>query len=268
MIELLEFSFMQRAILAALLVSAISGVIGSLVVINRMSFIAGGVAHGAYGGVGLAIFLGFSPLLGAACFALALGLSIAFLTQNDKRGLDATIGAMWAFGMAFGIILLDITPGYRSDLISYLFGSILAVSNDDLKFILSTLVLALIFVVLFYRQIVAVSFDAQFARLRGVKSALIYYVIVTLVCLSVVAMIRVVGLILVIALLTMPPFIAQSFSSRLGDMMTLSTLLATIFCAIGLCFSVAYNLTSGASIIAVASVSFFVVSLFRKYSTS
>lgn len=268
MSELLDFSFMRHAIMAAVLVSIISGIIGSLVVINRMSFIAGGVAHGAYGGVGLAIFLGFSPLLGAAGFALILGLIIAFLTQHDKRGLDATIGALWAFGMAFGIVLIDISPGYRSDLISFLFGSILAVSDDDLIFMGSTLLAGLGFVLLFYRQIVAVSFDSEFARLRGVKSGLIYYAIVVLVCLSVVAMIRVVGLILVIALLSMPSFIAQSFSARLGSMMVLSALLAMVFCAVGLMLSISFNLTSGASIIIIASVCFFISSIFKKYAKS
>lgn len=258
MLELLSLNFMQNALISVLIVSILCGIIGSLVVINRMSFIAGGIAHGAYGGIGLAFFIGFSPILGASIFAVILGLTIAFLTAGDKKGLDSSIGAIWAFGMAFGIILLDLTPGYRTDLMSYLFGSILAVSYDDIKFMSVVLIICLLCISIFYRQIVAVSFDSSFAKLRGINSKLFYYLIILLVSLCIVAMIRVVGIILVIALLTIPPYITQSFCTRLGIMMSISALLAITFCLLGLWLSFELNLTSGASIIAVASITFFI----------
>lgn len=257
MFEILKLEFMQNALLSGLLVSVACGVIGSLIVINRMGFIAGGIAHGAYGGVGMAFFLSIEPLLGIGIFSLVLALIIAFITLKDKAKSDAIIGAIWAFGMAVGIIFIDLTPGYNVDLMSYLFGSILAVGRTDIVF-MSVLDIAFILLVLmFYRQFIAISFDMEFAKLRGVKTDIFYYLLVCMMALCVVATIRVVGLILVIALLNLAPMIASRFSNSLGTMMVFSTLLSAIFCIIGLILSFYFDLTSGASIILVASMCFF-----------
>ena len=255
MIEILSLNFMQNALVAGLLVSAICGISGSLIVVNRMSFIAGGIAHGAYGGIGAAFFLGVDPLLGAGVFSLFLALIIATVTLKDRARMDSVIGAIWAFGMAAGIIFIDLTPGYSGDLMSYLFGSILAVSGADLAFMATLGVAFLAAIAVFYRQFAAVSFDAEFARLRGVRTTLFYY---ALVCMT--------ALILVIALLTIPPFIAQIFAKRLGSMMAISAALSAIFCLAGLFVSFWLNLTSGASIILIASVCFFAFAFkFRRF---
>ncbi|QCD53398.1 metal ABC transporter permease [Campylobacter sp. RM16192] len=258
MLEALNLEFMQNALMAGLLVSIACGVIGSLVVINRMVFIAGGIAHGAYGGLGLAFYFSLEPLLGASGFAIFLALLIATITLNDKSKMDSVIGALWAFGMAFGIILIDLTPGYNVDLMSYLFGSILAVPDSDLAFMAAVDCVILLIVTLLYRQFEALSFDAEFAKLRGVKTTLLYYVLVCMMALSVVMTIRAVGLILVIALLTIPPYIAQNFSKRLGAMMLNATAISAAFCISGLWLSFEANLTSGASIILIASICFFI----------
>ncbi|MBE2984547.1 metal ABC transporter permease [Campylobacter sp. RM6883] len=262
MLEVLNLNFMQNALMAGILVSIICGLIGSLIVINRMTFIAGGIAHGAYGGIGIAFFFSLEPLLGAGAFSLLLALIIATITLNDKARIDSVIGAIWAFGMAIGIIFIDLTPGYSSDLMSYLFGSILAVSDTDIYFMSVICVVFTAVIVLFYRQFVAVSFDSEFASLRGVNTKLFYYILVCMTALCVVATIRVVGLILVIALLTIPPYIAQGLASRLSSMMLISALFSAVFCVVGLFLSFWLNLTSGASIILVASVCFFVFSIF------
>ncbi|ASM37817.1 MAG: metal ABC transporter permease [Campylobacter sputorum] len=261
MLEILNMSFVQNAVMAGLLVSITCGVIGSLIVVNNMSFIAGGIAHGAYGGIGLAFFLSLEPLLGAGFFSLLLAIIIATITLKDSGKIDSVIGAIWAFGMAIGIIFIDLTPGYNTDLMSYLFGSILAVSNHDLVFISVINVVCIALVCLFYRQFGAISFDREFAKLRGVNVNVFYYLLICMIALCIVATIKVVGLILIIALLTIPPFIAQNFAKRLGDMMVISSVLSCIFCIIGLFFSFKYNLTSGASIILVASICFFTFSL-------
>lgn len=266
MSEILSLNFMQNAIIAGLLVSIICGMIGSLVVINRMTFIAGGIAHGAYGGIGLAFFFGLEPLLGAGAFSLLLALVIAAITLRDRTRIDSVIGAIWAFGMAIGIIFIDLTPGYNADLMSYLFGSILAVSDADIAFMAAIGAIFLAVITLFYRQFVAISFDAEFARLRGVRVSLFYYALVCMMALCVVATIRVVGLILVIALLTIPPYIAQNFAKRLGSMMAISAAFSAVFCIAGLFMSFWLNLTSGASIILIASVCFFVSAFkFRRF---
>ncbi|OPA71204.1 hypothetical protein BB381_07660 [Campylobacter pinnipediorum subsp. caledonicus] len=258
MIEILHLDFMQNALLAGLLVSIACGVVGSLVVINRMGFIAGGIAHGAYGGIGIAFFFSFEPLLGASTFSLLLALIIAKITFIDKNKIDSIIGAIWAFGMALGIILIDLTPGYNVDLMSYLFGSILAVGDADLVFMLILNSIFILLVSTLYRQFVAISFDMEFAKLRGVNVKLLYYIMVCMMALCVVATIRVVGLILVIALISIPSIIASGFAKRLGSMMVLSSIIASVFCIIGLILSFEFDLTSGASIILVASVFFFI----------
>ena len=258
MAEILSLSFMQNALLAGVLVSIVCGMIGSLVVINRMTFIAGGIAHGAYGGIGLAFFFSLEPLLGAGLFSLFLALVIATITLHDKTKIDSVIGAIWAFGMAIGIIFIDLTPGYNADLMSYLFGSILAVSHSDLLFMGAIDAVFIVIIAVFYRQFVALSFDAEFTKLRGVDTTFFYYLLVCMMALCVVATIRVVGLILVIALLTIPPYIAQVFAKRLGSMMVISALFSVAFCVAGLMLSFWLNLTSGASIILVASLCFFV----------
>jgi len=264
MSDILHFEFMQYALYAALIVSFICGIIGTLIVINRMVFIAGGIAHGSYGGIGLALFLGISPLLGASLFALVLGGIMAYLTHRNNTRLDSLIGVLWAFGMAFGIIMTDLTPGYNVDLMSYLFGAILSVSLEDLYGMGSILALILVFVLVFYRQLIAMSFDAKFAKLRGVNTELLYTLLILIVALSVVMSIRAVGLILVIALLTIPPYIAEKFTASIAGMMTLSSFLALVFCGIGLLLSYHFNLSAGASIILVATSVFLLQLPFKK----
>lgn len=266
MIEMLSLTFMQNAFLGAILVSIACGIIGSLVVINKMTFIAGGISHGAYGGIGLAFFLGFSPLLGASLFSVVLALIVAFMSLKDKERFDSIIGAIWAFGMAVGIILIDLTPGYNVDLMGYLFGSILAIDKSTLIFISFVNLVIIFFITLFYRQFCAISFDMEFAGLRGVKTRIFYYLLVVLMALCVVSTIQVVGLILVIALLTIPSYIAENFSKRLGEMMLISSVISSIFCIIGLIISYKFNLTSGASIIIIASTAFFGVAIYKKFA--
>lgn len=259
MLSILHYEFIQNALMAGVLASIACGIIGSLVVVNRIVFISGGIAHTSYGGIGLALFLGISPLLGAGIFAVVAAVVMALITLNNKQRSDTVIGVMWAFGMAFGIILSDLTPGYGTDLMSYLFGSILAVPASDLVYMVILDCLILLFVLVWYRQIHAVSYDTEYATSMGVHSAIIYTVMLVMSALSVVLLIRVVGLILIIAMLTIPPYIAEKHVSSLKGMMLLSTLLSLIFTITGLYVAYIFNLTSGASIIAVSSLCFFIV---------
>jgi zinc transport system permease protein len=255
MIEALHFTFIQHAILAGVLVSLAAGIIGSLIVVNRKVFLAGGIAHASYGGIGMAVFFGLPIFLGASAFAVLAALLIANLTLHKRHRIDTFIGLIWAVGMAIGVIFVDLTPGYNVDLMSYLFGSILAVSTEDLYF-MGGLLGGIIFVVTFwYRDILAVSYDSEYARLRGIPVRLFYTLILVLSALTVVIAIKVVGLILVIAMLTIPVYIAEKLSSTLWHMMILSGLISTLFTLAGLWFSYTYNLTSGASIILVSAVS-------------
>jgi len=258
MIEALHYDFMQNAMIAGLLISLACGVIGSLVVVNRMVFISGGIAHSAYGGIGLAFLIGIPPLLGAGLFSLFIALLIGVLTLTSKYRSDSIIGALWAAGMAFGIICIDLSPGYSVDLMSYLFGSILAVPHSDLWFALALDIVIIFGILILYKDLLALSYDEEYAALRGVKVKLLYFIILFISALTVVMTIRVVGLILVIALLTIPTYISEIFSRSLGRMMVYSFITSALFTFSGLWISYAFNITSGASIIMVATLVFFI----------
>jgi len=254
MLDALSYQFIQNAILAGILVSIASGIIGSLVVVNRMVFLSGGIAHTSYGGIGLAVYFGLPIFLGASLFAIVAALFMAYITLNQRHRIDIFIGLIWAVGMAIGIILIDITPGYHVDLMSYLFGSILAVSKEDIYYMLALVIAIISIVSLRYRDILAVSYDSEYAALRGINVPFFYTLILVMSALTVVIAIKVVGLILVIALLTIPVYIAEKLSNSLGFMMLLSGVFSTLFTLVGLFFSYQYDLTSGATIIMVSAV--------------
>lgn len=260
MLEALQYEFMQNALAAGLLVSVICGIMGTLVVVNRIVFLSGGIAHAAYGGIGLAFFFGWSYLLGTIGFSLVAAMAMAAVTLKAKHRADTIIGVLWAVGMALGVVLLDLTPGYNVDLMSYLFGSILTVPDADLWVMLVVAVILIVVVTYFYNGYLAMSYDAEFARIRGVPVSFLYFLLIGLLAVSIVMIIQVVGLILVIALLTIPPFIAESYAGTLFKMMLYSCALSILFTVSGLYLSYAFNLTSGASIIMVAGIGF-VISL-------
>jgi zinc transport system permease protein len=257
MLEALQFEFMRNALLAGLLASIACGVIGTFVVVNRIVFISGGIAHAAYGGIGLAFFLGFSPTIGILGFSLLVAVVMAAVSLKTRHRADTIIGVLWAMGMALGVVLVDLTPGYNVDLMSYLFGSILTVPASDLWLMLILNGLVVLTVGYFYHDLVALSYDDDFARVRGVPVKVLYFLLMALIALSVVMIIQVVGLILVIALLTIPPYIAEKFSRSLLSMMFYSVLLNLFFTSVGLFLAYSLNITSGASIIMVGGVCFF-----------
>lgn len=252
MLEVLQYDFIQNALIAGVLISIAAGIIGSLVVVNKITFLTGGIAHSSYGGIGLAIYLGIPVLFGATVFAVITAIIIAVITLKNRTRIDAIIGMMWASGMAIGIIFVDLTPGYNVDLMSYLFGSIVAVSNEDIYYMTILDLFIIGIVVYFYKEILAVSYDSEFASLRGINVKFFYTLILILAALCVVAAIKAVGLILVIALLTIPTYLAETFASKLSSMMIISSVLATIFTILGLIVSYLYDISSGASIIMVA----------------
>ncbi|ADG92189.1 ABC-3 protein [Arcobacter nitrofigilis DSM 7299] len=264
MLEALNYSFIQNAIIAGLLVSIAAGIIGSLIVVNRMVFLAGGMAHTSYGGIGIAIYFGLPIFLGATVFSIGAALLMSYLTLYQRERIDTFIGLIWACGMAIGIILVDLTPGYNVDLMSYLFGTILAVGSDDLIFMAILVAFIIVVVSLFYRDILAVSYDSEYASLRGINVKVFYTLILVLSALTVVIAIKVVGLILVIALLTIPIYIAEKLSNSLYGMMVISALLSSLFTLVGLYLSYTFNLTSGATIIIVSAMSLFMFIIYKK----
>lgn len=268
MFEALQYDFMRNALIAACLASVICGIVGTMVVTKRLVSMAGGVAHAAYGGIGMALFFGFSPQLGAMAFALISSIFMAWVTLKGKSRADAIIGIIWAVGMAIGVLFADLTPGYMADLMSYLFGSILLVTNTDMILMSAMAVLLCALVPLFYGQLLAYSYDEEFARVRGVPVAHLHFALIIFTSLSIVLVIRMIGLILVIALISIPPYMAEKYCRSLAGMMVLSSLLSLVFSLSGLFLAYRFNLTSGATIIIVAAAAYLASELWLRYRTA
>ena len=255
---------MQHAVWAALLASVACGVIGTYVVVRKIGFISGGIAHAAFGGIGIGYYLGINPLLGLIPFSLLSALGIGLLSKKGKMAEDTAIGAFWAAGMAAGVVFIGLTPGYAPDLFSYLFGSILTVPSSDLLMIAGLDVLILLVVALFFNEFLASSFDEEYAEASGIRTTVLYLVQLCLIALTVVVLVRVVGIVMVIALLTIPPAIARHFSRNILTMMVGSSLLCMLFMLAGLWLSYLFNVASGAMIILLAASVFMIIAAGRR----
>ena len=268
MIEILQFEFMRNALIAGLLASIACGIVGSYIVIKRIVFISGGISHAAFGGIGLGYFLGINPILGAIVFSIGSALGIGVISKKAASREDTAIGILWAIGMALGIIFIGLTPGYAPDLFSYLFGSILTVPRQDLIMMLILDIVIIGLVSILYKEFMAVSFDEEFALILGIPVNFLYVLILCLTALTVVVLIRVVGAILVIALLTIPAAISEQFTHKMNRIMIYSMLLGAIFTMSGLWLSYIFDLASGATIILVSGIGFFIALLLKKIHQS
>jgi zinc transport system permease protein len=262
--------FLQYALLSGVLASIAAGVMGTYVVTKRISYLAGSIAHFVLGGMGAARYLQtvfglawVSPLLGAIVSAIIAAILVGLVSLRAKQREDTVIGALWAVGMATGVLFISATPGFSEDLMSYLFGSILMVSTDHLLLLLTLDCIVLVCGTLFYNQFLALCFDEEFARLRGLPVDLFYVLLLVLTALTVVVLATVVGIVLVIALLTLPAAIASMFSRRMWQMMVFSTLLCVLFTTTGLTLSYGPDLPAGATIILVAAGCYLLALIFR-----
>lgn len=266
-----EHVFLQHALVAGLLASVASGIIGTYVVVRRISYVAGGIAHSLLAGLGAARYVQVAhgwtwcdPLLGAVVAALVAAGVIAFVGVRARQREDTVIGAVWAIGMAIGVLFMHLTPGYNQDLLAYLFGNILMVSGRDLWLIAALDVGLLLVVGLFFHQLQAVCFDEELARIRGVAVDGLYLLLLVLTALTVVLLVSVVGLVLVIALLTLPAATAGQLTRSLGAMMAVATLISAAVTTAGLAASFGPNLPAGATTIALAGVVYFLVAAGRR----
>lgn len=256
MTEMLQYEFMRNALAAALLASVACGVIGAYVVVKRLVSISGGIAHAAFGGIGLGYFLGIDPILGVLPFSLASAVGIWFVSRKGKLPEDTAVGIFWAMGMAVGVLFIGLTPGYAPDLFGYLFGSILTVPRSDLLLMLALDAVIVGVVCLRYKELLALSFDEEFAKVSGIRVEAMYLMLLCMVAVTVVVLIRIVGIVLVIALLTIPAAIARQHTRNLTRMMLLSTALGAVLTVGGLCLSYTLNLASGATVILLSGVAF------------
>jgi len=256
--SLWQFEFMRHALLTGLLVSIACGIIGTLVVVKRIVFLSGGISHTAYGGIGLGYFLGFNPIWGAMIFSILAALGIAWVRQHASQREDTLIGIMWAMGMALGIFFIDKTPGYAPNLMSYLFGNILTVPMHDIIMITLLDVVIVLIVFALFKEFKALTFDEEYAAVSGLPVVVLNIILFCLIALTVVVMIRAVGIILVIALLTIPAAIMVQFRLSLERTMAYAILLGMIFTTLGLVISAVFNITSGATIIMLACLGYII----------
>lgn len=249
LIALFNFGFFRNAFIAAFFASVTCGIIGTYIVSRRIVFISGGITHASFGGIGMGYYFGFDPILGAVAFGILSALGIEFFTKKADLREDSAIAMLWSLGMALGVIFIFLTPGYAPNLMSYLFGNILTVSKGDLIYLFLLAVFVIGFFLIFYRMIIFVSFDEEFALTNNAPVRLFNALLISLVALTIVLNIRVVGIILVMSLLTIPQAIANLFTKRFDYMMLYSIALGFLGSMGGLTFSYIYDIPSGAAII-------------------
>ncbi len=253
MIEALQYPFFQNAVVAALLASAVCGVIGTLVVVNRLVFMAGGMAHAAYGGVGLAVHFAWPLLPVTLLFTLGAAGVMGTVTRHRPEQADVAVGALWASGMSFGILMLQTTPGYQADLASYLFGSLFTLGGADLWGMAGLAAMVGGLLLATYKDLLLMACDRSFARARGVPVDALHFLLLGVIAVSVVMVIQMVGLVLVLALLTIPAWLARRLTRGLSAMMAVAALLAMAFSLGGLVLAWVTDLPAGATIVALAA---------------
>jgi zinc transport system permease protein len=254
MIDLIQYTFFQHALLGSLLASIACGIIGTYIVTRRLVFISGGITHASFGGIGIALYTGISPILSAAVFSCLSAVGIQWLSTRRDMREDSAIAVFWTLGMAVGIIFSFLTPGFSSDLSTYLFGNILTISSSDIWLLaIVTLVLALIFTI-FIHSIISVAFDKEFARSQGLPVTLIEYILILLATLTIVSSLRMVGIVLAISLLTIPQMTANLFTYNFKHIIFLSIGIGFVSCIGGLLLSYWLNVPSGATIIFISIV--------------
>jgi zinc transport system permease protein len=261
--EIFQYEFLKNAIAATVLVNIVCGIVGTYVVIKKIVFISGGISHAAFGGIGLGYFLGVNPIITAVPFSLLSALAVGLISKRSKLSEDAAIGIIWAVGMALGIIFINLTPGYAPDLFSYLFGNILTIPVSDLYIMLAMNLIIILIVALFFKEFNAISFDEEFSTVVGIPNRVLYLVLLCMVALCVVILIRIVGIILVIALLTIPSSICRQFTYNIKKLIISSIVVGIILTLTGLWISYLLDLASGATIIIVLAA-VFLFSFFMK----
>ena len=257
------WDLINYSVYASILLSIAIAIIGSLIVINKTTAITGSIAHGSFGGIGIALYLGSNVILTTSVFTIFLALILSFITIKFPHRQDSLIGVIWAIGMSIGIIFLSLTNGYQSDALSYLFGNILFVENKDLIFMGGVDLILLVSIIFLYHRFLAMSYDKEFLTLRGINSNLLYTYFLVLTSLTIVMSVRAIGIILILALFTIPSLIAEKFTKKFYSMMILSGILALIFMSGGIIISYYYNISPTPTIVIISSIGL-LLSLFKR----
>lgn len=252
LIELLQYTFFQHALLGSLFASIACGIIGTYIVTRRLVFISGGITHASFGGIGIGLYTGVSPILSAAVFSVLSAFGVEWLSKRSDMREDSAIAVFWTFGMAVGIIFSFLAPGFTPDLSSYLFGNILTITQSDIWMLAILSGVLTLFFSIFLRPILAIAFDREFARSQRMPVAAFEYMLMMFIALTIVSCLRMVGIVLAISLLTLPQMTANLFTHNFKRIIWLSILLGYASCIGGLFLSYSLQVPSGASIIFVS----------------
>jgi zinc transport system permease protein len=254
--ELLQYTFFQHALTGSLFTCIACGIVGAYIVSRRLVFISGGITHASFGGLGLGFYLGVNPIFSALIFSVASAFGVEWLSRQQGVREDSAIAAFWALGMALGVIFIFLTPGYTPNISAYLFGNILTITLQDIAFAGILSVVLLVAMLLFYRPILYTAFDSEFAETQGVKVSLIEHLMMLAIAVTIVSSIRLIGIMLLMSLLTIPQMTANLFTSRLSRIIIYSILTGLAGCISGLFLSYFLNVPSGAAIIFVQIILF------------
>ena len=249
LIELLQYTFFQHALLGSLFASIACGIIGTYIVTRRLVFISGGITHASFGGIGIGLYTGISPILSAAIFSVLSAFGVEWLSKRKDMREDSAIAVFWTFGMAIGIIFSFLSPGFAPDLSAFLFGNILTVTRTDIVVLAVLSLLLIAFFSIFLSPIIYIAFDREFARSQRIPVVLFEYILMMFIALTIVACLRMIGIVLAMSLLTIPQLTANLFTVSFKRIILLSILFAYIGCAGGLLLSYQLQIPSGAAII-------------------
>ncbi len=262
--EIFQYTFFQNALLGVVIVSIMSAMIGTYIITRRMMFITGGVTHACFGGLGLGYYLGVSPVLMAGAFAVVSSLGVEWLTAKHRVREDSAISVMWALGMAIGTLFIFLTPGYVPELNSFLFGNILTITKADL---VAFAIFTLIFIVFFfscYRLIVSCAFDKDFARTQGQPVTLINTIMIVAIAVCVVLTIRLIGIMLLMSLMSLPQMVAEVFTNKMKPMILIS-IMVSMFCSVsGLLCSYILGVPASATIVLALVVVYMLARVIKK----
>ena len=263
MMRFFNYAFMRNAVLAAVLASVVTGVIGTLVIEKKLVSMSGGIAHASFGGIGLGYLLGFEPIWGGLLFAVGASGMICKLPQNARLKADTMIGILWAFGMALGILFITLAPGYMPDMTSYLFGDILSVSTTSIIYMAGFTAAVVVLFVMLYNYLILYLFDEEYATVRGVNVKLLEWVVYIIIPVGIIVLVKVVGIILTIALTTIPVSIAKLYFKSFGKVVVFSMIFSFLLCMAGLTVAYYANIPSGVCIIIIGTLTYLLLAFTR-----
>ncbi len=251
---ILNYTFMQNALMAALLAGIVTGIIGTIAIEKKLISMSGGIAHASFGGIGFGYLLGFEPIWGGLVFAVGSSVLISRLSKNSKIKADTMTGILWSFGMALGILFISLAPGYMPDMTSYLFGDILSVSTSSLIYMgIFTAVIIFVFAML-YNHLISYMFDEEYSKARGINTKALEWIVYLMIPIGIMVLIKIVGIILTIALMTIPVSIAKLICKSIKRVIIASMILSAVFSVVGLTISYYVNIPSGVCIILLSTV--------------